>query len=811
MRTVASLAAALVVGWVAPVAAQTAVVSGTVLDASGAGVAGAAVTLTGGPVRLTGTTEAAGSYRFTNVPNGTYDVTVLHVGFRPARRTMIQVGSADVLVPDITLAVAGVEDAVVVSASRVESSLLDAPAAMSVLPGAALQASPAQNYGDALRSVPGLNVIQMSARDINLTSRQATSTLATSQLALVDGRSVYLDFFGLILWDLLPTSLTDVKQIEVVRGPASAVWGANALSGVVNVITHSPREMAGRTSVVFSAGALDRNAGSTVGRGAGAQYGASFTTSQVANERWSYRVSGGSYHSDPYPRPTGRIPVIADPRAPASSVGGSPYPVDGEGAFGSAFQNTGTNQPKVDVRVDQELATGRITYAGGVAGTQGTIYTGIGPFDIQSGSVMSYGKVSYTRGALRVAAFANVLNAEAPSLLVPDARTGQPLRLDFRTTTVDVEASHARVLGARHALSYGGNLRRNVFDITLSPAAKDRTEAGAYLQDEIFLSRWRFTVGARLDKFGNIDDVVVSPRLSATFKARPAHAIRLSFNRAFRSPSSVNNYLDVSLVNPVDLRAIGIPTPFPLTVRAVGSELPLGSTAQARLKEESLTAYEVAYTGAVNDRTAVGVAFYVNDMKDAINFVALPPSLDPYTPANPPPGWPLPPAVLGLMAQSGIFLPRTAFTYLNLGPTRQRGLELSADHRWSAELSLFANYSWQSDPDILDAPTPFPAAELSLPPRHRFNAGGAFDGARYVGGLTVNYTARAFWTDVLTSSFAGFTEAFTLVNATVGVKWPRQRLTTSVKVNNLLNETVQQHVFGDVIRRSVLGEVRADF
>jgi len=810
MKAVASLVTALVVVSAAPVAAQTVVVSGTVVDRSGAPVPGAAVTLSGGSIRQTAVTEGAGTYRFANVPGGTYDIAVLHVGFKPATRAKVSVGTANVTVPAIALDVAGVEDAVVVSASRVESTLLDAPATMSVLPGATIQTSPAQNYGDALRSVPGLNVIQMSARDINLTSRQSTGTLATSQLALVDGRSVYLDFFGLILWDFLPT-FADVKQIEVVRGPASAVWGANALSGVVNVITKSPRESPGRTSVVFTVGALDRDAGSTVGRGAGAQHGLSFTTSQAPNSRWSYRLSGGYYHSDPYPRPTGQIPVIADPRAPATNVGGSAYPVDGSGPFGSAFENTGTTQPKVDLRVDQEMANGRISYSGGVAGTDGTIYTGIGPFDIQSGSVMSYGKVTYTRGALRIAAFANVLDAEAPNLLVPDARTGQPLRLDFKTKTLDVEASHAMAVGGQHAVSYGGNIRRNLFDITISPESKDRSEAGAYLQDEIVLSRWRFIVGARLDKFGNIDDVVFSPRLSASFKPRPAHAIRVSFNRAFRAPSSVNNYLDVSLVNPVNLSAIGLPTPFPLTVRAIGSELPIGSTGQARLREESLTAYEVAYTGAVDDRTTVGVAFYVNDMDDTINFVTLPATLDPYTPANPPPGWPLPPAVLGLLAQSGVFLPRTAFTYLNLGPTRQRGLELSVDHRWSTELSIFGNYSWQSDPDILDDPNPFPAVELSLPPRHRFNAGGTFDGAKYVGSVTVNYTARAFWSDVLTSSFAGFTDAFTLVNGSFGVKWPAQKLTTTIKVNNLLNETVQQHVFGDLIRRSITGEVRVDF
>jgi outer membrane receptor protein involved in Fe transport len=363
----------------------------------------------------------------------------------------------------------------------------------------------------------------------------------------------------------------------------------------------------------------------------------------------------------------------------------------------------------------------------------------------------------------------------------------------------------------RHALSYGGNYRRNNFEITGAPNAKDRNEIGAYAQDEVFFDRWRFTVGARVDKFGNIEDPVFSPRLAAIFKPTSSQSIRLSFNRAFRSPSTVNNYLDVALITPVDLRALGIPAPFPLTVLAVGSELPIGSMSQEPLKQESLTAYEVAYTGTLRNQLTFGAAFYVNDMNDSINFVTLPRNLDPYTASNPPPGWTLPPVVLTALAQMGIFLPRTAFTYLNLGPTRQKGLELSLDHRFSSTLSAFVNYSWQGDPSILDDPDPFPTAELSLPATNRFNLGGTHNGRRFLGSLTVNYSDGAFWSDVLTPNYHGFTDAYTLVNGSFGVKWPRIRMTTIVKVNNLFNETVQQHIFGDLLRRSVTGEVRFDF
>ena len=74
-----------------------------------------------------------------------------------------------------------------------------------------------------LRAVPGLNVSQTSARDINITTRNATGTLATGQLALLDGRSLYQDFFGFVMWDFLPVNPAEIKQIEVIRGPGATL------------------------------------------------------------------------------------------------------------------------------------------------------------------------------------------------------------------------------------------------------------------------------------------------------------------------------------------------------------------------------------------------------------------------------------------------------------------------------------------------------------------------------------------------------------------------------------------------------------
>ena len=808
----------------APLYAQS-TVSGTVVDETGGLLPGASVDLTDARTRMSTTTGGRGEYTFDNVAPGTYNLTVSLVGF--AQRTQsVSVSAGSTSVPQIQLGIAGQTDVVVVSAARTPTALIDAPATMTVIPAEVLASTPAQNYGDVLRQVPGVNVIQLSARDINITNRQATATLSNTQLVLLDGRSIYLDFFGLVLWDFLPSNMSDIKQIEVVRGPASAVWGANAMTGAVNIITKSPRESKGVTAN-FTAGGFSRDAGSTIGKGAGAAYGGNVTLSQAPSDRISYRLSAGYYNSDPLPRPTGRIPVITDPRTGTGTVGGAFYPTDGPGQIGTAFSNAGTSQPKFDARVDQEIANGRVTYQGGVAGTTGLIYAGIGPFEIQSGSYMSYGKVGYTRKGLRVNGFGNFTNAEAPNLLLPDPATGRPLLLKFKTQTYDVEAGDSLVPTHNQVLTFGGNARRNNFDITLAPQSKDRNEFGAYVQDEVFLNKLRLNLGARVDKFGNLSDPVFSPRLSATIKPVPDHAVRVSYNRAFRSPSVINNYLDVTIVNPTDLSPLApllppafrplVATPFPLLVKAVGSELPIGGRPQQELTESSLDAFEVAYTGSFMDRSTVTLAVYVNETHDSINFTQLPNNYDPYTSANPPPGWILPPAieqqarVIDGLRAVGIFLPRTAFAYFNLGPIREKGVEVSLDQRITNQISAFANYSWQDKPTILDDPDPYPAAELALPPTHRFNIGFNANTSRVLAAASVNYASKAFWSDVLTTPYHGFTDGYTLVSGTFGWKWMNGKLTTSVKGTNLLNDDIQQHVFGDILKRSILGEARVSY
>jgi outer membrane receptor protein involved in Fe transport len=672
------------------------------------------------------------------------------------------------------------EETVVVSASKTEEKLVNAPATVTVVGLQQIETATSQNFAELLRTVPGLNMTQVSARDINITTRGATGTLATGQLALLDGRSLYQDFFGFVMWDFLPVNLNEIKQIEVIRGPASAVWGANALYGVVNVITKSPREMQG-TSAMFGFGTFEK----TNGADNGSLWYVSGTHAQAINDRWAFKLSAGGYSQDPLSRPTGIIPG-----SPGSSTGGgTAYP---------AYTNTGTTQPKFDGRVDYDYENGaKLAISGGVAGTEGIMHSGIGPFDINSGSVMSYAKVNYAKAGLHAGFFTNMLDGDASNLLTRDT-AGNPIAFAFKTKTFDFEVSNVQTFAKRHVVSYGGNLRYNKFDLSLAPAADNRTEFGVYGQDEIFLNdHFRWVIGGRVDRFDYLNDFVFSPRTTFLIKPQENHTFRLSYNRAYRSPSVINNHLDVTIAEPINL---GLFSPllagrvYPLPIRSVGNP---------DLKEQSLDAYEIGYSGVVGGRTVLSAAFYVNKSTNDILFTEEKGGR--WTAANPPPGWPLPPVVISI-ATGGAGFPGL-FTYKNFGHTTQKGLELGADSAINRFFNVFANYSYQATPE----PKDFDISELNLPPKNRFNAGFGFTYSRFLGNLSVSYSDDAFWQDVLDDRYHGTTKAYTLVNGGFGVKWAGEKVTTSIKVVNIGNADVQQHVFGDVLKRQVVGEFRVQF
>ena len=716
-------------------------------------------------------------------------------------------------------------DQVVVSASRVEQEIVNAPAAIAVIPTEVIETQAASNFGDLLRQAPGVNVTQLSNTNYSVTSRGSSGALARSQLVLVDGRSVYQDFFGFTSWDFLSVGLDDVERIEVVNGPASAIWGANAMSGVVNLITKAPRDTLG-TTLNLRFGAFDRNVTGNP-MDAGSQLMGSLTHAQAINDRFAYRATVSFTHQDPLPRPFGEIP-------------------NGTGTLYPPLSGVTARMPKVDFRADWD-APGRqsgFRFSGGYAGSQGILHSGIGPFNVQSGANMSYGRIQYMRGSMEIGAFFNRTSAGFNSLL---SRTpaGELLDGQINTGTYDISLRDTRFLGGRHLLSYGASARFITLDFSLAPLGDGRSEQGLYLSDEIFLSdRWRWIVGTRADRISIFDKVVFSPRTTLIFKPTATQSFRVSYNRAFRTPSLSDTFLDVLIGQEAtfDLRPVfrdffgALQVPDSALPAPVTYTIPIGVVGNPSLLQETLTAYEVGWSGALSDWMGASAALYVNDMRNSIDF-----SDDTFwSGAAPPPGWneafsevagfigalgevlpagALPEAIASIAGNpgalidvleglAGVQLP-ASFTYVNRASARNAGLELGLTGR-RGDYGGFLNYSFQAEP-VVEGFGEEDADEISIPAAHRINAGLDAEFGVVDVGLSLNYTDRAYWTDVLTAEYHGWTEAFSMVNASVAMNLMEGRFQPSVRVINLLNQEIQNHIFGDVLRRQVIGGLRYQF
>jgi iron complex outermembrane receptor protein len=148
------------------------------------------------------------------------------------------------LIPELELIK---EEETVSIASRYEQPISRAASNVYVITDEDIRQSGATDLPTVLRRIPGMEVMQMSGATYNVSVRGDNQASANKLLVLVDGRSIYVDVQGSMFWKAIPVTLPEIKRIEVIKGPASAVYGFNAFDGVVNIITKSPEEMKGTT------------------------------------------------------------------------------------------------------------------------------------------------------------------------------------------------------------------------------------------------------------------------------------------------------------------------------------------------------------------------------------------------------------------------------------------------------------------------------------------------------------------------------------------------------------------------------------
>src|SRR5580765_1534018 len=180
----------------------------------------------------------------------------------------------------------------VTSVSKKEEHLNDAAAAIFVLSNDDLRRSGATTVADALRLVPGLQVAAIDSSEFAVSARGFNSQFANKLLVMIDGRTVYSPLFSGVYWDAQQVFLDDVDRIEVIRGPGATIWGANAVNGVISILSKSARDTQG--GLIYGGGGDMHLA---LG---GARYGGKI------DEDTYYRIYGTYQLNDDFPQANGQ-------------------------------------------------------------------------------------------------------------------------------------------------------------------------------------------------------------------------------------------------------------------------------------------------------------------------------------------------------------------------------------------------------------------------------------------------------------------------------------------------------------------------
>jgi len=236
--------------------AQKGSISGTVLDSKNKNP------LIGANVLLDGTSQGAatnadGRYSITQVKTGDYTIVVSYMGYKTSK-TPVSIEAGDALTSNLMLDPEAIKlETYVVTASRRRERVEDAPAAISVISKAEIRRESNTNLGDYLKGTKGIDFTQSGIDSYNMTARGFNSSFSSRLLTLTDGRMANVPSLRLTAYNVIPVSFEDVEQIEVVLGPSSALYGPNAHSGVLNIVTSSPLRTTG-TSINVQGGVLSQ-------------------------------------------------------------------------------------------------------------------------------------------------------------------------------------------------------------------------------------------------------------------------------------------------------------------------------------------------------------------------------------------------------------------------------------------------------------------------------------------------------------------------------------------------------------------------
>lgn len=521
-------------------AQQTGAIAGTVRDVSGiAGLSGVRVEAVGENGRVAGraTTDYEGNFRLEGLPPGRYTL-VLSGETLETRRVdaEVEAGETSQVVTAITSGTVDL-DPLVVSASKRPEKATDAPARVEVVNRREIEDRPAVTVADHVKAVPGVDIASNGLVQSNIVARGFNNVFSGALLMITDNRIAAVPSLRLNAPYMIPAANEDIERIEVVLGPAAALYGPNSANGVLHLITRSPFDSPG-LQVSLAGGERSLVQGSA--RGAA-----------VLSDRFAVKLSGQFLRGDDW--------EYTDPvEAAARDVA-----LDADSSTVIGLRDFDVETWKADARADWRMAEGAdAIFSAGITHVGNAVeMTGLGAAQARDWRY-SYGQARFRWNRLFAQAFANFSDAGDTYLL----RTGQPIVDQSRIYVGQLQ--HGFDLGAgRYNFTYGVDLQRTEprTDSTILGRNEgvEVTELGAYLQSETRLSRkFDFVAAARVDRHDYLDEVVFSPRAAIVFKPLASHSFRLTYNRAFETPSSNNLFLDLEAarLSPfLAVRTVGVP------------------------------------------------------------------------------------------------------------------------------------------------------------------------------------------------------------------------------------------------------------
>jgi iron complex outermembrane receptor protein len=394
------------------------------------------------------------------------------------------------------LSVEELMNVVVTSVSRRAEPLAHAASAIQVITQDDIRQSGATSLPEALRLASNLQVAQVDAREWAISARGFNSTTANKLLVLIDGRTVYTPLFSGVFWDVQDVLLADIDRIEVISGPGATLWGANAVNGVINVITRKPQDAQG---LLVSGG----------GGGALTAFG-NARYAGTAGHGLSYRVYGKGFGRQATTVPTTGLDAADDWQM-------------GQGGFRVEWENSRENH---------------FSLQGDAYGGQMTMLTGKDSY-LNGGNVM--GRWARTLGPtsdIRLRVYFDRTYRDNPGVFTEGLNT------------YDAEFQHRILIKRRHNVVWGLSYRflddrvRNSPSLAFLPANDHDHRYGGFLQDEIGLvpDRLTMTLGAKVEHNEFVGfEFQPSGRLNWNLGQRGT--IWTAVSRALRTPSRLDREL----------------------------------------------------------------------------------------------------------------------------------------------------------------------------------------------------------------------------------------------------------------------------